>query len=335
MLRSQTAPLTTQNRQGAVAPDSERNGEDNESYAPQRSGRFRGRLRSPDPYMFSSTIWIRHDSEASARMHEDPVDCLRDRVMEMEHNLDTLRTDLTQVADLQDAQGIREDHRAIIERLNEVEECATMHTLRRFMSKICRLEAMFTGEDGGVIFEAIRACNRRIHSQKNTLDDLYARIRAQDWYHDISDQEEDEEMENQPGIENRSSGRRRLRGHAPHRRTMRQWTRPMPRPPLPENDVPTQQDTDRTPEIPAELMQQATQRLLAAYNQCVHRVTQTDDRMEQFISNLRRDALELALNVKRIEQGLQYQFQATARLKNPCTIVSKKGLKGWKRSCVM
>ena len=62
-------------------------------------------------------------------------------------------------------------------------------------------------------------------------------------------------------------------------------------------------------------MQQAMQRLLAAYNQCVHRVAQTDDRMEQFRSNLRRDALELALNVKRIEQDLQYQFQATARLK--------------------
>ena len=70
--------------------------------------------------MFNSTIWIRHDSEASGRMHEDPVDCLRDRVMAMEHNLDTLRTRLTQVADLRDAQGIREDHRAIIERLSEV-----------------------------------------------------------------------------------------------------------------------------------------------------------------------------------------------------------------------
>ena len=64
-----------------------------------------------------------------------------------------------------------------------------------------------------------------------------------------------------------------------------------------------------------EMMQQAMQRLLAAYNQCIHRVAQTDDRMEQFRSNLRRDALELALNVKRIEQDLQYQFQATARLK--------------------
>ena len=63
----------------------------------------------------------------------------------MEHNLETLRTRVTQVADLRDAQGIREDHRAILARLNEVEECATVHTLREFMSKIRRLEAMLTG----------------------------------------------------------------------------------------------------------------------------------------------------------------------------------------------
>ena len=309
------APVITQNRQGAVAPESDENRDNNETYAPHRTERFRGRLRSPDPYLFSSTIWIRHDPEASARMHENPVDCLRDRVIAMEHNLDTLRTRVTQVADLRDAQGIREDHRAIIARLNEVEECATVHTLREFMSKICRLEAMFTGEDGGVIFEAIRACNRRIDSHQITMDDFYARIRAQDWYHDISDQEEDEEMENQSGIENRSSGRRRLRGHAPHRRALRPWTRAMPRPPPPENDATTPQNVGRTPENSAEQTQQALQRLLAAYNQCTHRVAQTDDRMEQFRSNLRRDALGLALNVQRIEQDLQYQFQATARLK--------------------
>ena len=308
-------PMTTRNNQGAVAPDSEGSRENNETYAPQRSDRFRGRLRSPDPYLFSSTIWIRHGSEASARIHGNPVDCLRDRVAAMEHNLDTLRTRLTQVADLRDAQGIREDHRAIIARLNEVEECATVHTLREFMSKICRLEALFSGEDGGVIFDAIRACNRRIDSQKITMDDFYARIRTQEWYHDVSDQEEDEAMENQSGIENRSLGRRRPRGHAPHRRALRQWTRPMPRPPPPENDALTPQGTDRTPENSPEVLQQAMQRLLAAYNQCTHRVAQTDDRMEQFRSNLRRDALELAMSVQRIEQDLQYQFQATARLK--------------------
>ena len=63
------------------------------------------------------------------------------------------------------------------------------------------------------------------------------------------------------------------------------------------------------------MMRQAMQRLFVAYNQCIQRVAQTDDRMEQFRSNLRRDALELTMNAKRIEQDLQYQFQATARMK--------------------
>ena len=63
------------------------------------------------------------------------------------------------------------------------------------------------------------------------------------------------------------------------------------------------------------MMQQAIQRLFVAYNQCVHRVAQTDDRMEQFRSNLRRDALELALTVQRVEQDAQHQYQATARIK--------------------
>ena len=55
-----TDPMTTQDRQGAVAPDSEGSRENNEAYAPQRSETFRGRLRSPDPYLFSSTIVWTH-----------------------------------------------------------------------------------------------------------------------------------------------------------------------------------------------------------------------------------------------------------------------------------
>ena len=166
-------PMSEGNTQGAIAPESRWNWEANDSYAPQRSGRYQGRVQSPDPYLFNSTIWVRHDQKESARMYEDPMDRLRDRMFAMEHNLETLRTHLTQVADLRDAQGIRADHRAIIARLNEVEECATVHTIREFMYKICRLEAMFTGENGGEIVGAIRACNRRLDSHRDTMDDFY------------------------------------------------------------------------------------------------------------------------------------------------------------------
>ena len=269
--------------------------------------------------MFNTTIWTRHDSEASARAREDPMDQLRDRVRAMEHNLETLRTRLTQVADLRDAQGIREDHRAIVARLNEVEEYASVHTLREFMSKIFRLESMLSGEHGGVIGEAIRACNRRIDSRRASMDNFYARISTQDWYHDISDQEGGEEVrmsnrdtnaENQPGMENRPSGRRRrrLRGHAPQRRFQRTMPRPPPLPPV--------HDTEGTATFSPEMIQQAMRRLFVAYNQCVTRVAQTDDRLEQFRSTIRRDALDIALTVQRAGQDIQQQQQAIEQIKS-------------------
>ena len=67
--------------------------------------------------------------------------------------------------------------------------------------------------------------------------------------------------------------------------------------------------------FPPDMMQQAMQRLFVAYNQCINRVAQTDDRMEQFHSSLRRDALELALNVQCTEQDVQHQHQAIAHIK--------------------
>ena len=58
------------------------------------------------------------------------------------------------------------------------------------------------------------------------------------------------------------------------------------------------------------------QRLFAAYNQCVARLAHTDDRLEQFRAAIRRDALELALNVQRSSQDLQHQGQSVERIKH-------------------
>ena len=72
---------------------------------------------------------MNHDQEASVRSGDDPMRQVHERLLCMEHNLDTLRTRVTQVADLRDAQGIHEDHRTIVARLNEVEEYASANTL--------------------------------------------------------------------------------------------------------------------------------------------------------------------------------------------------------------
>ena len=176
------------------------------------------------------------------------------------------------------------------------------------MSRILRLENLLSGERGGEIGEAIRACNRRLDSQKAIKDDFYARISIQDWYHDLSEREKDEEIgvltrdtdaENQPGIENRATGGRRVRAHAP----LHRFQRTMPRPPPP----PPTQETPEPAMPPMELIQQAMQRLFVAYNQCVNRVAQNDDHLEQFRAIIRREALELALQAQKTNEEVQLQ----------------------------
>ena len=88
--------------------------------------------------------------------------------------------------------------------------------------------------------------------------------------------------------------------------------RTMPRPPPPPPPV---QGSGETTALTPEMIQQAMQRLFFAYKQCVTRVAQTDDRLEQFRSTIRRDALDLTLNVQRNSQDLQHQGQKVERIK--------------------
>ena len=148
-------------------------------YAPQGARRARGRYDSPDPFLFSTTIFLEHDADAN-EVRDDPMGNLQCRLRCVEHNIETLRTRLTQVVDLRDTQGIRQDHRAIVARLDEVEEYASASTFREFMTKIQRLESMLLNDGGGTIGEAIRVCTRRIDQQQVTLDDVRSRVRAQE-----------------------------------------------------------------------------------------------------------------------------------------------------------
>ena len=116
------------------------------------------------------------------------IEQLRDQMSTMQANMETLRTRIGQIADLRDAQGLREGQRALTARLTEMEECTSVQILCEF---ILRLEAMVCGNHGGVIGEAIRACNVRLDHHRATMDDLYAGA----WYHDLSEQESEEEMQ--------------------------------------------------------------------------------------------------------------------------------------------
>ena len=67
-------------------------------YAPQGGRRTRQRYDSPDPFMFNTTIFIEHEALAN-EMQDDPIGSLHSRLRCVEHNIETLRTRLTQVVD--------------------------------------------------------------------------------------------------------------------------------------------------------------------------------------------------------------------------------------------
>ena len=97
----------------------------------------------------------------------------------------------------------------------------------------------------------------------------------------------DANSENVSGRDNRTIGGSRRRG-APAQTAFRN---PMPRPPPPPQTFePTELDS----------AQQAIQRLFVAYNQCVSRISQVEDRLEQF----RTAATDLALVVHRHDQSI-------------------------------
>ena len=275
--RETAPPQTTQGERVSVPEASREMGYG--PYAPQGTRRARDRGRSPDPFMFTDSIFLEHDAEASAA-RDDPMGQLRSRLMCVEHNIETLRTRLTQVVDLRDTQGIRQDHRTIVARLDEVEEYASANAFREFMSKIQRLESMLVGNGGGTVGEAIRVCTRRIDQQQASLDDVRNRTRAQDENREWSE----ENSENVSGRENRTTERRRRRGVP----TQGIFRTPMPRPPqAPQTVEPERANAD----------QQATQRLFVAYSQCVSRINHVENRLDQFRHAIQKDALDLAIVV--------------------------------------
>ena len=76
-----------------------------------------------------------------------------------------------------------------------MEESTSVQTLRELRNRILRLEALVCGNHGGILGEAVRACNMRLDNHKATMDDLYARIRTQERCRDLSEQESEEEIQ--------------------------------------------------------------------------------------------------------------------------------------------
>ena len=270
-------------------------------YAPQRGTRARRGYDSPDPFLFNTTIFLEHEAVAN-EMQNDPIGSMHSRLRCVEHNIETLRTRLTQVVDLRDTQGIRRDHRAIVNRLDEVEEYASASNFREFMTKIQRLESMLLSDGGGTVGEAIRLCNRRIDQQQAVLEDVKSRVRTRAQETNVGwEWSEEENSEHVSGHENRTVDRRRRRGTP----SQVGWQNPTPRPPPP----PQITDTSR-----AEIDQQALGQLFSAYNQCTSRTSHLEHRFEQFRHDIRRDATEMTLIIQGHEQSVNTHSRELRRL---------------------
>ena len=181
---------------------------------------------------------------------------------------------------------LREGQRMLTTRLAEVEECSSVQNTRELMHRITRLETQTGGIHGGVFGETIRSCLMGLDGQAAELEKLRARVRARDWYHDLSEQESDEEtrrivaraegqeanVENHSGVENHPFARRRVRNNAPHRRAPRMHPRtPQVLQPLGEL---------RGSNVPEDsLFNKRMQRMAAFQQQCMDRVTQVDTRL--------------------------------------------------------
>ena len=61
----------------------------------------------------------------------------------MQANLDTLRTRIGEVAGLRDVHGLHEGQQVLATRMNEVDECISVHNVREFMRRIMLIESYF------------------------------------------------------------------------------------------------------------------------------------------------------------------------------------------------
>ena len=112
----------------------------------------------------------------------------------MQANLETLKTRVGEIQSPHEERGARERQAALASRISEVEECINVHYVREYVRRIMIIEERI-GPTGGVIGETLRQCMVRLDQNADDLKDLRERMRAQVWYHNLSEQESDDEIQ--------------------------------------------------------------------------------------------------------------------------------------------
>ena len=234
-------------------------------------------------------------------------------------NPETLRTRLG------DTEDLREGPEALCTRIREVEECITVHHVHEYMRRIILIESRIGGSDG-LRSEILRQCQVRFEQCAADLTDLRDRMRTQNWYHDLSEQESDDEIqrmldraenEHDNGTENRPvrNNRRRHRLTVQQRRTARAMSGRAPRE-LTEVEIEQMQsqENSQTPEAHEGAIQQRLRRLAESQRQSAEDLNHLDSKINQFRHDFRESMAESALTIQRVMQEVRGRGQRLDRL---------------------
>ena len=272
--------------------------------------------------MFHQKIWIEHDRSAVA--NEDPMTQIRRELWTMQANLETLRTRVGDVEGRRDLIGLHEGQQVLATRISQVEECISAHHVLEFMRRIMQTESRI-GNIGGIIGDTLRHCLMRLDQCTADLEDLRDRVREQEWYHGLSEQESDDEIQRilartegqDTGAENRRSAenrpinrdRRRPRMTAQQRRAPSVMNGRAPRVLPPQEDV-------QMPEVHEDTLQQRLQRLTASQRQNAESLNQVNSRIDQLRHDFWEATVESTLAIQSVMQQVRGQGQGVERLRH-------------------
>ena len=85
-------------------------------------------------------------------------------------------------------ESLREGQETLSARVRDIEECITVHHVREYMRHVILIESRM-GATGGVIGDTLRQRLVMLDQHAANISLLRERMRTQDWYRDLSEQE--------------------------------------------------------------------------------------------------------------------------------------------------
>ena len=109
----------------------------------------------------------------------------------VQHSVELLRSRIDGVEALRDVSGLREGQDSLSNRIGRFQESVNLNHVSESLRWIIRLEE----SDGhGQVALSLRECHVRVNHCEASLHDLENRMRTQDWFHDLSEQESSDEI---------------------------------------------------------------------------------------------------------------------------------------------